>query len=67
MCRTNDGIEDMEHCLLLFPSFEVQRRSLQAGILPLLQPLGLANILDEVLVQLLLYGDKTSQMMLIEK
>ena len=28
MCPTNDGIEDTEHCLLLCPSFDAQRRDL---------------------------------------
>ena len=27
-----DGIEDTEHCLLLRPSFDAQRRDLFAGI-----------------------------------
>ena len=32
MCPTNDGIEDVEHFLLLCPSFEIQRRDFLAGV-----------------------------------
>ena len=53
-----DGVEDRERFLLRYLSFEVQRQSVLAGILPPLQPLGFANISNEILVQLLLYGDK---------
>ena len=58
MCPTNDGVEDTEHFLLLCPSFAVQRQNLLAEILPLLRPLGYANLSNEVLTQLLLYGDE---------
>ena len=58
MCPTNGVVEYTEHSLLRCHSFQVQRQSLLAGILSLLQPLGFANISDEMLVQLLLYGDK---------
>ncbi len=58
MCPTNDGIENTEHFLLLCPSFEVQRRNLLVRVLALLRPLGYVNIPNEVLTQLLLYGDK---------
>ena len=58
MCRTNDGVEDTEHFLLLSPSFAVQRQNLLAQILPLLRPLGYANFSNEVLAQILLYGDE---------
>ena len=55
---TNDGVEDTEHFLLLCPSFPVQRQNLLAEILPLLRPLGYANLSNEVLTQILLYGDE---------
>ena len=58
MCPTNDGIEDTEHFLLLCPSFDVQRRHL-AGVSVLLQQFVEINSLpNDVLVQILLYGDK---------
>ena len=59
MCPTNDGIEDTEHFLLLCPSFSIQRRDLLAGLSVVLQPFVQINTLsNNVLVQLLLYGDK---------
>ena len=59
MCPTNDGIEDTEHFLLLCPSFDVQRRHLLAGVSVLLQQFVEINSLpSDVLVQILLYGDK---------
>ena len=59
MCPTNDGIEDTEHFLLLCPSFDVQRRHLLAGVSVLLQQFVEINSLpNDVLVQILLYGDK---------
>ena len=54
LCPTNDGVED----LLLCPSFAVQRQNLLAEILPLLRPFGHANLSNEVLTPLLLYGDE---------
>ena len=38
MCLTNDCIGDTEHFLLLFPSFDVKRQDLLAGIVALLRP-----------------------------
>ena len=59
MCPTNVGIEDTEHFLLLCPSFDVQRRDLLAGISVELRPFVDINSLpNDVLVQILLYGDK---------
>ena len=37
MCPTNDGIEDVEHLLLLCLSFEIQRQDLLAGVSELLR------------------------------
>ena len=36
MCPTNDGLENTEHSLLLYPSFEIQRRNLLARVFALL-------------------------------
>ncbi len=59
MCPSNDGIEDTEHFLLRCPSFGVQRADLLAGISILIRPFGYANVANETLLQILLYGDKT--------
>ena len=59
MCPTSDGVEDTEHFLLLCPSFDVQRQDLLAGIVELLRPLSqITDLSNDVLVQLLLYGDQ---------
>ena len=58
MYPTNDGVEDTEHFLLLCPSFALQRQNRLAEILPLLRPFGYANLSNEVLTQLLLFGDE---------
>ena len=58
MCPSNDGIESTEHFLLLCPSFEVQSRNLLAGVFALLRPFGYIDLSNEVLTQLLLFGDK---------
>ena len=58
MCPTSDGIEDMEHFLLLCPSLDLQRRDLLAGIVELLRPfVQITNLSNDALIQLLLYGD----------
>ena len=58
MCPSNDGIEDTEHFLLLCPSFGVQRTDLLAGIYSLVRPYGYVNLANDILLQILLYGDK---------
>ena len=58
MCISNDGIEDTEHFLLLFPTLDIQRGDLLAGVLALVRPFGLSNPSNEVLTQLLMYGNK---------
>ena len=40
------------------PSFDTQRRDLLAGVLALIRPFGLTNPSNEVLTQLLMYGNK---------
>ena len=50
--------EDTEHFLLLCPSFDVQRQDLLAGIAELLRPVvQIADLSNNALTQLLLYGD----------
>ena len=56
MCPANDGIEDTEHFLLLFPSFVEPRRDLLEGGFALLRPSGYTNLQNRSLVQILLYG-----------
>ena len=57
-CPTNDGIETREHFLLLCPSFEAERRNLLTRVFQLLRPYGYIDLSNEVLAQLLLYGDR---------
>ena len=52
MCLTSDVVEDVEHFLLLCPSFDVQRGDLLAGVLALVRPFGHSNPSNEVLGQL---------------
>ena len=58
MCPNNDCIETTEHFLLLCPAFEIERRNLRARVFELLQSLGCNDLSNQVLIQLLLYGDK---------
>ena len=59
MCPTSDGIEDTVHFLLLCPSFDVQHQDLLAENVDLLRPfLQITDTSNDVLVQLLLYGDQ---------
>ena len=58
MCPSNECIENTEHFLLLCPSFGVQRTDLLAGIYTLVRPYGYANLANDVLLQILLCGDK---------
>ena len=58
MCISNDGMEETEHFLLLSPSFDIQRRDLLAEVLALVLPLGLSSPSNEVLTELLMYGNK---------
>ena len=58
MCPANDGIEDIEHFLLLCHSFNNNRRSLLASVNEVFKAVG--NIVDpnDNLLHILLYGDK---------
>ena len=58
MSSSYDDFETAEHFLLLCPSFEVERRNLLATVFELIQPFRFTNFSNEVLTQLLLYGDK---------
>ena len=58
MCLTNDGIEDMEHFLLLCPSLAVPRRDLLAGVPALIRLYEHTDPQNSLLMQILLYGDK---------
>ena len=59
MYPTNDGIEDMEHFLLLCSSFDILRRDLLLGVSNILRPFAQINSFsNNALIQLLLYCDK---------
>ena len=58
MCLTKDGVEDTGHFLLLCLSFVAQRQNPLVEILPLIRLFGYANLSNEVLTQLLMYGDE---------
>ena len=58
MCISNDVIEDTKHFLLLYPSFDIERRDLIAGVLTLVRLFGLSNSSNETLTQLLIHGYK---------
>ena len=59
MCPTNDGIEDTEPFLLICPLLDGQQRHLLAEVSVVLRPFVEINSLpSDVLVQILLYGDK---------
>ena len=59
MCSTNDGIEDVEHFLVLCPAFDIQRRDRLTGVSEFLRPVVQIDTLsNNVLVQYLLYGNK---------
>ena len=57
MCLSNDGIEDAEHFLLHCSSYLYLRRNLLARTYALMRPFGFANLSNEALTKLLLYGD----------
>ena len=59
MCPINDGMEDAEHFLLLCHSFHVQRYDLLASVLPVLCSFDIIDVPNPILLQILLYGDKT--------
>ena len=59
MYLTSDDIEDMEHFLLLCPSFDVQRRGLSATTIELVGPfIQITDLSNDSLLQLLLCGDQ---------
>ena len=58
MCPINDGVEDTEHFLLHFPSFDEGRCDPLAGVFSLLRPFGYIDPSNKFHTELLLYGDK---------
>ena len=65
MYPINDGMEDAEHYLSLCHSFRVQRYDLLASVLPVLRSFDLIDVPNPILLQILLYGDKSYDMRLI--
>ena len=57
-CPANDGIEDTEHFLLLYHSFDDNRRSLLTGANKVFKADGEIVSPNNNLLQILLYGDK---------
>ena len=59
MCPTSDGIENTEHFCCSALHFDVQRQDLLGGIVELLRPVAqIADLCNEALTQLLVYGDQ---------
>ena len=58
MCPANDGVEDTEHYLLLCQSCEEPRREPLNVINATLPPSGISNLLNELLVELILYDNE---------
>ena len=59
MFPSNDDIEDMEHFLLLCPSFDMHGKDLSARVTDLLLPfVEIINLRSHLLIHLLLHGDQ---------
>ena len=58
MCHANDGVEDTEHYLLFCQSYEEPRRELLNGFNEILPPSAISNLSNELLVELILYGNE---------
>ena len=58
MCPSNDGVEDTEHYLLLCQTYEEPRRDLLNGLDTMLPPSDISNLANELLVELILYGNE---------
>ena len=58
MCPTNDGVEDTEHYLLLCQSHAEPRCELLNGLNAMLLPSDISNPSNELLVELILYGNE---------
>ena len=59
MCPTNDGIDDTEHFLLLYPTFDGQRKDRLARVAELLQSfVQITYLSNDALTQLSLYGNQ---------
>ena len=55
-CLVNDGIEEIEHLLLLCHAYDIHRRDLLDSVNTILRPRGLSNPPSNELLQILLYG-----------
>ena len=51
-----DGVEDMEHFLLLCHAYDEERCDLLGSVNAILRQYGLTNLINENLLQILLYG-----------
>ena len=58
MCPANDGVEDTEHYLLFCQSYEEPRHDLLNGFNEILPPSAISNLSNELLVELILYGNE---------
>ena len=58
MCPANDGVEDTEHYLLFCQSYEEPRHELLNGFNEILPPSAIFNLSNELLVELILYGNE---------
>ena len=56
LCLINDGIEDMEHLLLLCYAYDIHRHDLLDSVNAMLRPHGLSNYPNKELLQILLHG-----------
>ena len=57
MCPANDGVEDMEHYLLLCQSYEEPDASF-SGFNEILPLSVISNLSNELLVEFILYGNE---------
>ena len=58
MLSANDGVEDTEDYLLLCQSYEEPRCELLNGLNAILPPSDISNLSNELLVELILYGNE---------
>ena len=58
MCPSNDGFEDTEHYLLRCQCYEEPRCELFSGLSAILPPSDISNLSNELLVEIILYGNE---------
>lgn len=58
LCPTNDGVEDTEHFLLHCHAYDAYRRDLLDSVNATLQPYGLSNHSNALLLEMMLYGNE---------